>query len=113
MRGSRFELLLATSALALVVIGSALPAHAIANTDDEISAAVPMPAPANLPPPTAADLFPQNGAQPDSSATPPAAVTTAPAATPEGGQVPPAAAMDDSQSWPPLRPSTLRPVRML
>jgi len=25
----------------------------------------------------------------------------------------PAAAMDDSQSWPPLRPSTLRPVRML
>jgi L,D-transpeptidase YcbB len=93
MRGSRFELLLATSALALVVIGSALPAHAIANTDDEISAAVPMPAPANLPPPTAADLFPQNGAQPDGSATPPAAATTAPAATPEGGQVPPAAAV--------------------
>ena len=83
MRGSRFELLLATTALALVVIGSAIPAHAIANTDDEISAAVPMPVPANLPPPTAADLFPQDGAQPNATATPPAAVTTAPAATPD------------------------------
>jgi len=51
MRGIRFELWLATTAIALVAAGLSLPVQSAPLTEDEISAAVPMPEPANLPPP--------------------------------------------------------------
>ena len=81
MRGLRFELLLATTALALVVVGSGLPSY---GADDEaaISAAVPMPEPANLPPPTAADLVPL-GTEPATGATRGVQTATAPTGVPE------------------------------
>jgi L,D-transpeptidase YcbB len=81
MRGSRFELWLATTAIALVVTGSSLPIHAAPKTDAEISAAVPMPEAAGLPPPTAADIMPPPGAEPPAEAAP--VQTAAPAAAPE------------------------------
>jgi murein L,D-transpeptidase YcbB/YkuD len=77
MRGFRFELLLATTALTLVVVGSGLPSYAA--PDDEAEIAVPMPEPANLPPPTAADLVPL-GTESATGATRPA---TAPAGATE------------------------------
>jgi murein L,D-transpeptidase YcbB/YkuD len=79
MRGSRLELWLATTAVALVVTGSSAPGLAAPRTPAEISAAVPMPEPANLPPPTAADIGPVTFEDP-TGATPPQAA--APAATP-------------------------------
>src|SRR5579864_3196493 len=86
MRGFRFELLLATTALTLVVVGSGLPSYAAPDDEAEISAAVPMPEPANLPPPTAADLAPL-GAEPATGATSPAQTVDAPA-----GENPPSVA---------------------
>jgi murein L,D-transpeptidase YcbB/YkuD len=78
MRGFRFELLLATTALTLVVVGSGLPSYATPDDEAEISAAVPMPEPANLPPPTAADLAPL-GTDPATGAISPAQIVNAPA----------------------------------
>jgi murein L,D-transpeptidase YcbB/YkuD len=75
MRRIRFQLWLATTAIALVAAGSTLPVQSAPLTEDEISAAVPMPEPANLPPPTAADITPQP------STDQPAAATPAPAAS--------------------------------
>src|SRR5580704_19306955 len=102
MRGFRFELLLATTALTLVVVGSGLPSFAAPDNEAEISAAVPMPEPANLPPPSAADLVPL-GTEPATGATPPAQTATAtagapgnppavgaPATTPAAAEAPPA-----------------------
>jgi len=77
MRRIRFELWLATTAIALVAAGLSLPGRSDPLTEDAISAAVPMPEPANLPPPTAADVAPQPsvapGAAPTRAAAPPAA----------------------------------------
>jgi murein L,D-transpeptidase YcbB/YkuD len=84
MRGSRFELWLATTAIALVVTGSSLPIHAAPKTNAEISAAVPMPEPAGLPPPTAADIMPPPGAEPPAEAVP--VQTATPAAAPDVAQ---------------------------
>ncbi len=75
MRGTRLELWLATTAVALVVTGSSVPGQAAPRTEAEISAAVPMPEPANLPPPTAADIGPVITAEPAAPAQ-----TAAPAA---------------------------------
>jgi murein L,D-transpeptidase YcbB/YkuD len=80
MQRFRFELLLATTALTLVVAGSGLPSYAA--PDDEAEIAVPMPEPANLPPPTAADLAPP-GAESATGATSPTQSATAPTGTPE------------------------------
>jgi len=95
MRGSRLELWLATTAIVLVVAGSSLPGFAASDQDAEISAAVPMPEPANLPPPTAADLGPEGAAEPPTGATPAQTATapaTSPAAAPEAAPTAPGAA---------------------
>ncbi len=88
MRGIRFELWLATTAIALVAAGLSLAVQSAPLTEDEISAAVPMPEPANLPPPTASDIAPrpstdQPAATPAQAASPaPARDSTQPAAAP-------------------------------
>ena len=88
MRGMRFELWLATTAIALVAAGVSLPVQSAPLTEDEISAAVPMPEPANLPPPTVSDIAPrpstdQPAATPAQAASPaPARDSTQPAAAP-------------------------------
>src|SRR3984893_592262 len=74
MRGTRFELWLATTAVALIAAGSSLSVQSAPLTEAEISAAVPMPEPANLPPPSAADI-----ASPPPAESP---MTAAPAASP-------------------------------
>jgi murein L,D-transpeptidase YcbB/YkuD len=56
MSGSRFELWLATTATLIVLAGPSHPVFAGPTTDVDISAAVPMPEPAGLPPPSIADL---------------------------------------------------------
>ena len=56
MSGSRFELLLATTAILIVLAGPSHPVFAGPTTDVDISAAVPMPEPAGLPPPSIGDL---------------------------------------------------------
>jgi murein L,D-transpeptidase YcbB/YkuD len=56
MSGSRFELLLATTAILIVLAGPSHPVFAGPTTDVDISAAVPMPEPAGLPPPSVGDL---------------------------------------------------------
>ena len=86
MRGTRFEFWFATTAIVLIAAGSSLPVQSAPLTEAEISAAVPMPEPANLPPPTAADI-----ARPHVSPTPAApARAAAPTAVPNSTQ--PAAA---------------------
>src|SRR5882672_7758571 len=88
MGGMRFELWLATTAIALVAAGVSLPVQSAPLTEDEISAAVPMPEPANLPPPTVSDIAPrpstdQPAATPGQAASPaPARDSTQPAAAP-------------------------------
>jgi hypothetical protein len=56
MSGSRFKLLLATTAILIVLAGPSHPAFAGPTTGVDISAAVPMPEPAGLPPPSIDDL---------------------------------------------------------
>jgi murein L,D-transpeptidase YcbB/YkuD len=56
MSGSRFELLLATTAILIVLARPSHPVFAGPTTDVDISAAVPMPEPAGLPPPSIDDL---------------------------------------------------------
>jgi L,D-transpeptidase YcbB len=63
MRRTRFELWLATTAIALATAGLSLPVQSAPMSEDEISAAVPMPEPANLPPPTVSDIAPQPPAE--------------------------------------------------
>jgi len=88
MRGIRFELWLATTAIALVAAGLSVPIQSAPLTEDEISAAVPMPEPANLPPPTVSDIAPrpstdQPAARPAQAAAPtPTRDSTQPAAAP-------------------------------
>jgi L,D-transpeptidase YcbB len=84
MRGPRLELWLATTAVALVVTGSSVPGHTAPRTEAEISAAVPMPEPANLAPPSVADLAPVITAEPP--AAPPPAPAAAPAPAPESAK---------------------------
>jgi murein L,D-transpeptidase YcbB/YkuD len=56
MSGTRFSLLLATTAIVMVLAGPSHKAFAGPTTDADISAAVPMPESANLAPPTVDDL---------------------------------------------------------
>jgi murein L,D-transpeptidase YcbB/YkuD len=79
MRRIRFELWLATTAIVLVAAGLSLPLQSAPLTEDEISAAVPMPEPANLPPPTASDIAPRASTDQPTTATP--AQAASPAAT--------------------------------
>jgi hypothetical protein len=93
-RRMRFELWLATTAMALVVTGLSLPVQSAPLTEEEISAAVPMPEPANLPPPTISDIAPVTPAE-----------SPAPARPRQAGQ--PAAAGDSAQ--PSAAPRQRRP----
>jgi L,D-transpeptidase YcbB len=78
MRRSRFELWRATTAVALVAAGLSLPVRSAPLSEDEISAAVPMPEPANLPPPSISDIAPRPSTGQPAAATP--AQTAPPAA---------------------------------
>jgi L,D-transpeptidase YcbB len=89
MRGSRFELWLATTAIALVATGSSFPGQAAPRTEAEISAAVPIPEPANLPPPTAADISPPLTVESPPAAAP--AQTATPVTAPDPDSAQPAA----------------------
>jgi L,D-transpeptidase YcbB len=77
MRRTRFELWLATTALVAVAAGLSLPVQSAPLTEEEISAAVPMPEPANLPPPSLRDVAPKPAAEAPMAAP----AQTAPAAT--------------------------------
>jgi len=81
----RFELWLATTAIAVVAAGLSPPVQSAPLTEDEISAAVPMPEPANLPPPTISDIArPPSIDRPAAPARAAAPASTQPAAaTPE------------------------------
>jgi L,D-transpeptidase YcbB len=85
MRRPRFERWLATTAIVAVAVGLSLPVQAAPLTEDEISAAVPAPEPAGLPPPGISDVASQPAAQafpaPASSAE-----TAEPAAGPAGAE---------------------------
>jgi L,D-transpeptidase YcbB len=59
MRRTRFERWLATTAIVAVAAGLSLPVEAAPMTEDQISAAVPMPEPADVPPPSVSDIAPQ------------------------------------------------------
>jgi L,D-transpeptidase YcbB len=76
MRRIRFELWLATTAIALVT--ASLPVQSAPLTEEEISAAVPMPEPANLPPPTISDIAPMPPAEKPAAAAPVQAEPAAP-----------------------------------
>src|ERR1700729_2696975 len=84
MSGSRFELWLATTAMLIVLAGPSHPVFAGPTTDVDISAAVPMPEPAGLPPPSIDDLATVTTDTPTGSMTPipslPAKSATLPAA---------------------------------
>ena len=84
MRATRFELWLATTAIALIAGVSSLPVQSAPLTEAEISAAVPMPEPANLPPPSAADLAPPRSAVSPTRTVPVPAAS--PAAAPNSAQ---------------------------
>ncbi len=89
MRRTRFELWLATTALVAVAAGFSLPVQSAPLTEEEISAAVPMPDPANVPPPSISDVAPPPAAEapaaPVETAAPKATPETAPAAVVQPG----------------------------
>jgi L,D-transpeptidase YcbB len=84
MSGSRFELWLATTAILIVLAGPSHQAFAGPTTDVDISAAVPMPEPAGLPPPSIDDLATVTTDSPTGAMSPipslPAKSATSPAA---------------------------------
>src|ERR1700675_698214 len=84
MSGSRFEFWLATTAILIVLAGPSHPVFAGPTTDVDISAAVPMPEPAGLPPPSIDDLATVTTDSPTGAMTPipslPAKSATSPAA---------------------------------
>ena len=73
LRGTRFELLLAGTALAVILAASGAPVYAGTVEEVAIEAAVPVPEPANLPPPSMADIAPV-----PAQATPAASVAAKP-----------------------------------
>jgi murein L,D-transpeptidase YcbB/YkuD len=98
MRRTRFELWLATTALVAVAAGLSLPVQSAPLTEEEISAAVPMPDSANVTLPSLSDAAaPQPAAEAPAAAPaePPAAAaveTVVPAAAPVQAATTPAAA---------------------
>jgi L,D-transpeptidase YcbB len=95
-RRMRFELWLATTAMALVVTGLSLPVQSAPLTEEEISAAVPMPEPANLPPPTISDVAPVTPAESAAPARPRQAGQPAAAGDPAQPSAAPAAATPET-----------------
>jgi murein L,D-transpeptidase YcbB/YkuD len=99
MRRTRFQLWLATSALVAVAAGLSLPVQSAPLTEDEFSAAVPIPAPANLPPPGLSDVIPQPSAEAPAAPAATRGIATpaeSPAAAPVQSAAP-AAAPDTAQ----------------
>ncbi len=78
MRGSHFELWLATTAVALILTGSSFAVRSAPLSEAEISAAVPMPEPADVPPPTVADFSPKAAAEPPTGSITPAPTAAQP-----------------------------------
>src|SRR5215208_4231463 len=90
MRGQRFERLLAASALAVIFAAtSGLAAWAGMTEERAIEAAIPVPEPANLPPPTAADV-----AQSRAASVPAEADIDARIPLPESANLPPPSLAD-------------------
>src|SRR5215216_4784401 len=90
MRGQRFERLLAASALAVIFAAtSGLAASAGMTEERAIEAAIPVPEPANLPPPTAADV-----AQSRAASVPAEADIDARIPLPESANLPPPSLAD-------------------
>jgi L,D-transpeptidase YcbB len=90
MRGQRFERLLAASALAVIFAATSGLAASAGMTDERsIEAAIPVPEPANLPPPTAADM-----AKPSAASAPAAAEIEARIPLPESANLPPPSLAD-------------------
>jgi murein L,D-transpeptidase YcbB/YkuD len=114
MRGLRFDRVLATSAIALVLaLSSGFPASADMGEEEAIEAAVPIPEPANVPPPTAAEV----SASPAAAALTPAqidarvplpeaAVVAPPSLADVGG---PATATTDAKVPDAVAPATVAP----
>jgi murein L,D-transpeptidase YcbB/YkuD len=105
MRRSRFERWLATTAIVAVATGLCLPVQAAPMTEDQISAAVPMPEPAGLPPPGLSDVSSQPALEssPAQTAAPDAAKRDEnPDGTARGIAIPAAA--------PPVAPARVQPA---
>jgi L,D-transpeptidase YcbB len=115
MRSARFEHLLAGTAIVLALALSPYSGSACAESDEAISAAVPMPESADVPPPTAADVAPaatakpeadtaapsMTAAKPEPEALTPQSAATAPEPTPTTTAVaPPSAASEITSSMP-------------
>ncbi|MEA3027296.1 MAG: L,D-transpeptidase YcbB [Alphaproteobacteria bacterium] len=82
MRSARFEHLLAGTAVALALAVMPYAGRALAASEAEIAAAVPMPESADLPPPSIRDIAPAKSEAPAEAATKPAAPVDAAAAKP-------------------------------
>jgi L,D-transpeptidase YcbB len=90
-RRMRFELWLATTAMALVITGLSPLVQSAPLTEEEISAAVPMPEPANLPPPSLSDIAPGPSAESPAAAKPRQAAPSAAAGDSAQPSAPPVA----------------------
>src|ERR1700682_6288516 len=77
MRGLRFGLLLASTAIAVVFAARSIPAYAVADNEKAIEALVPVPDTSNFPPPTAKDVV-----APTVPAVTPSSTSAAPEAAP-------------------------------
>jgi murein L,D-transpeptidase YcbB/YkuD len=113
MSGSRFEFWLATTAILIVLAGPSHPAFAGPTTDVDISAAVPMPEPAGLPPPSIDDLATVTTDAPTGSMTPmPSLPAKSANLAPETAPVvaAPAVVPAAKQATSPVAPETAAPV---
>jgi murein L,D-transpeptidase YcbB/YkuD len=115
MHGTRFDRLLAGTALALILAGTPLAYAQTANAPSDeaaISAAVPLPEPADVPPPTAADIgAPSAEASPAKVETAaPAPVTAPPATTAETVKPAPQPEITAPAAPAPTAPVTAAPV---
>jgi L,D-transpeptidase YcbB len=86
MSGSRFELWLATTAIAIGLAGPSRPVFAGPTTNIDISAAVPMPESANLPPPSIDDLAPATTEPPTGATSPVPSLAPQSATSPTASQ---------------------------
>jgi L,D-transpeptidase YcbB len=86
MSGSRFELWLATTAIAIVLAGPSHPVFAGPTTNIDISAAVPMPESANLPPPSIDDPAPTTADPPTGATSPVPSLAPQSATSPAAAQ---------------------------
>src|ERR1700687_5984826 len=94
MRGLRFGLLLASTAVAVVLAARSIPAYAVAENDKAIEALVPVPDTTNLPPPSAKDVVATAATASPTAESPsvtPSSTTAVPEAAPSTTATGPAA----------------------